>query len=412
MKIGFLGNAYAPRTIGGAEKVMQYLAEACVALGHQVFVVTLGPQDHDLPDEVNGIRVHRLMTENVYWPFAPEHERTPWKKVQFHLRDQFNPKASAAVEKVMRAEMPDVVATHNLFGFSLAVWPMLRKLGIPVVHTLHDYGLMCIKTSRFRNDRVCAGSCLECRTTSALKRHLSHGVDAVIGVSRHVLQRHVDAGFFAGVDRSVIYPGIPRHEHHPAGFAERARKPGQPFRVGVIGRIEPPKGTEVLLKALSERPDLPLSVTIAGRADPDYLADLKRRYPDPRVTYPGFVDPTAFHAAQDVLVMPSIWEEALGTVIIEAWEHGVPVIGSRIGGIAELIEDGVTGLLFPPGDAGALAQAIEKTMDGETAPAFRDACLAARSRYMPDRAARELCDVLEQTLVRRRSSRFEQCIAP
>jgi glycosyltransferase involved in cell wall biosynthesis len=140
--------------------------------------------------------------------------------------------------------------------------------------------------------------------------------------------------------------------------ALRLAHPG-PLRIGQVGAlVDHHKGQRVLFDALRLAPslaDCPVLLIGAGEDE----AALRREAADlPQVVFTGFVDNVADHlAALDLFVFPSR-EEGLGSVLIDAMAQGLPIVASRVGGIPELIEDGQTGLLVPPGDAPALAAAL------------------------------------------------------
>jgi glycosyltransferase involved in cell wall biosynthesis len=104
---------------------------------------------------------------------------------------------------------------------------------------------------------------------------------------------------------------------------------------------------------------------------------------DPRVRFLGYVTGDAKHAllaSADYLIIPSLWYENAPVAVIEASAYGLGVIASRIGGLPELVHEGRTGVLFPPGDASALAAVMRGLLHGDMAlPA-----LAAESRALAD----------------------------
>ena len=145
--------------------------------------------------------------------------------------------------------------------------------------------------------------------------------------------------------------------------------------VGLVGRITPGKGHHVLLEAVSllARRGREVQVVFVGAPEPNnardevYLRRLKASASDfglePRVQWAGYqADPDPYYATFDVLVIPSTVREGLGLVALEAMQWGVPVVGSGLGGILEIVHDGVNGLLFPGGDSAALAAILERVL--------------------------------------------------
>ena len=123
---------------------------------------------------------------------------------------------------------------------------------------------------------------------------------------------------------------------------------GQPLRIGFVGRLAPTKGLESLIDALLGLGRRDWTLAIAGRGEQHYEAALKRRYESAQVRFLGFVDPGELYAGIDVLAVPSLWEEPLATVILEAYSYGVPVLAARRGGLPELVEHEKTGLVYEP----------------------------------------------------------------
>jgi glycosyltransferase involved in cell wall biosynthesis len=154
----------------------------------------------------------------------------------------------------------------------------------------------------------------------------------------------------------------------------KRRIPGHalPLRIGYLGQIAPHKGVDVLIQALRCLPGAPLRLRIYGdlQANVRYADELKRMsHDDPRITFEGAYRHEHVYdllAALDVIVVPSIWYENSPFVIQEAQAAHVPTIGSRLGGIPELIIDGQDGLLFEPGDPRDLAKQLRRVLDEPT----------------------------------------------
>jgi teichuronic acid biosynthesis glycosyltransferase TuaC len=134
--------------------------------------------------------------------------------------------------------------------------------------------------------------------------------------------------------------------------------------VGFVGALYPHKGPHVLLDAF-RLIEVSCELALLGPIEPNYLKPLKKKSelcPN-KVFFLGFhQDVDAFMEKIDLLVVPSIAQESFGMVILEAMKHSKPVICSDFGGMKEVVEDGVTGLVVPAGDEQALAQAITKLL--------------------------------------------------
>jgi glycosyltransferase involved in cell wall biosynthesis len=179
-----------------------------------------------------------------------------------------------------------------------------------------------------------------------------------------------------------------------------------PFTFGYLGKLTPEKGIELLLDMFGARKDGGWELLVAGEGDESYCQELHRRYATLEernaIRFLGWTDPLEFFPQIDVLVVPSLWQEPLPRVILEAYAYGVPVIGSRRGGILELIEDGVTGFLFNPSNPQTLATLIDRLLqDRALSGQLGQSALRRAQEYIPARIASEYQEayraVLEST---------------
>ena len=289
----------------------------------------------------------------------------------------------ARVGAILDIEKPDVVQTGNLLGFSVSAWRAARRRGIPVVQMLHDYYLACPNSSMFRNGRNCATQCGDCRAFCTPRRALSNIPVAVTSLSQRTLERIEAAGSFSRVQHKFIAHGANNERADPAARVDRS--PGETLTVGYLGRIESTKGIEVLLDAAAGMASGSVRVLLAGKGDQAYTEALKARYPHADIVFLGFTKPADLFAQIDLLVVPSLWEEPLGRVIYEAYEHGVPSAVSRAGGMPEIIEEGRTGFVFDPGDAVALRDLLAREQArGWAGARFFAACRSKSREFSMD----------------------------
>ncbi|HEX5659963.1 MAG TPA: glycosyltransferase family 4 protein [Polyangiales bacterium] len=388
-KLLFVSNMYAPHVIGGAELCVQTLAEQLTREGHQVTIATLSRTSEPSVHEVNGIPVHRLPIANVYVPFSGQYgalRRSAW-----HALDVYNPVMGERIGALVDQLKPDWVATHNVAGFSTAAWHAVKRRGVPLAQVLHDYWAVCPQTRMNKDGHNCETPCTVCTVFSAPKKPASRWPDVAIGVSRFALERHLKHGYFPNARTGVVYNGAP---YRPP--TER-RQPGKPITLGFIGRIERPKGIEVLLEALSRIPGERFRLRVAGKAvDPAYLDELKQRFPMPQVEYLGFVPAAELYESIDLLVVPSLWHETLCVVVYEALGFGVPVLASRVGGIPEILDGQGCGWLFEPGNAQDLEANLRRLLDGWADPqGVWERAIARRAFFTPERQAADFLAVLD-----------------
>lgn len=367
MKICLVSNLYPPVVQGGAEIYVGRVARA-LAEEHQVIVVTTEPGLHIGPRRTvtsQGVVVYRLAPLNV-----AHLTRLPQQflaQAAFRAIDLYHPQVAAVMGDLIQRERPDVIHVHNWVGLSLAA--MLSSVPnsaphIPVAMTLHDYSLSCIYADLRHPDGHGCGPRLPCRVLSALNRHLTRRVGLAISPSAFTLERHHARGFFQHADRRVLPNGIgPLLNQRPCtteGGQAAGLKPT--FDILYMGRVQGYKGPDVLIRAFRRLADDSLRLHIAG-AGPALDISRSLAAGDPRIRFYGFIEGAErirLLSTADCVVLPSLWPENAPVTIQEAFQSGPVVIASRIGGIPEMVSDGVNGLLVEPGDESGIAAAIER----------------------------------------------------
>jgi glycosyltransferase involved in cell wall biosynthesis len=384
MRILHLNVLYPPNLRGGAERFVATLAQEQAKRGHDVGVVTL-THAPEPPQKENGVSVFRIGHGNLFWFEEWEKHSAPIRYANKFLAN-WNPITLRRVREVVESFRPDVMNSHCMVAFAVDSWKAAAERNIPIVHALHEFNLVCRNTNAFRNGRMCESVCLACRINQP-KRWLSRNVSAVVGVSRDVLQRHLDFGFFNHIPperRSVIWsmPPIP--------IRDRPSRPADaPFTIGFIGRIIPEKGLETLLEAVARLPPQGWRLLIAGKIFPPLDPDaLKARVVGLPVDWLGVVPAADFYPRIDISVVPPIWADPGPLVVHEAFANAVPVVGADIGGITDLVEQDVTGWRYPAGDASALSAILaERIRAGRSALPRQSAFARFQSETAPQRVA-------------------------
>lgn len=263
-----------------------------------------------------------------------------------------------------------VVHVHNFFPLlSPSVVDGARDAGAAVIQTLHNYRAICANGLLMRDGRVCQ-SCVARIGWPALRHRCYRG--SVVGSAAVVaMQQAIRRGniwdrpgtrLIALTDfarAKLIAGGLPaaRLVVKPNFVAPVAAAPPV-TRDGVlfVGRLSPEKGVDILLDAARALPHRHFTV-VGGGDDARWHAMAPGN-----VTFTGAVSGDVAREAMAraaLLVMPSVWYEGFPLTLIEAFARATPVVASRIGSLAELIDDGVTGRLVSPGDPLALATTIE-----------------------------------------------------
>ena len=355
LNILYTNTSYHPHVGGGAEVMLRAMAEGMAARGHRVSALVSA--DADARDNVNGIEVHRLKQRNVYWSF-PKEARPTWKRMLWHGIDSNNLFMARPIREVMQQVKPDVVVSNNLSGLSVAVWQQAQRLGIPVVHVMHDYYLICPSVTMYKNGRICEQACGTCQIFRRPHAALSDKVSAVLSVSQSILNTHLAAGIFKNTPiKRVIYNARDLPEPPPRAPLTSQQRP---VVFGFIGALTEVKGIQPLIEAFAlAAQEVPgITLLVAGTGEPGYEAQLQALAPPSVVKFLGKADAMAFFQQIDVCIAPSQWNDPLPGVVYESISQGVPVIGARRGGIPEMVQDGVNGVLFDPDTPGALKAAI------------------------------------------------------
>jgi glycosyltransferase involved in cell wall biosynthesis len=424
MHVVQLTDFYRP-VIGGLELHVETLSRELISLGHSVTVVTFQVGDQPTEETTEGVRVIRIrgwstrLTAFHADTMRPFHPTIP------------DPGAMAALRQVVQRERPDVVHSHSWLEYSY--FPQYRaRRGPAHVVTLHDYGLACPKkTLQYSGRRAATGAgdlpaqpapnasqpcsgprlakCLGCApaqygllkgtavTTGLRASRVLHGrADRYIAVSADVAKssRAVLPG---GSQVVIIPPMVPNSLPALAGKTPRPQflpaEDGYLMFVGVLGRH---KGVDVLLEArrrMRNQPPLVLIGTSHG--------DL------PHVDGPGVVVVRDVDVAQvmaswtraAVAVVPSVWNEPMPRVAMEAMLAGRAIVASDVGGLREIVAHGATGYRVPPGDPGALAAALDDLLDDpQKRQRFGEAARVHARRFEAAVVAPQIVTVFEDTI--------------
>lgn len=369
MRILICCNIYPPHFIGGAELVAHYQGKHLVAAGHQVQVFTgdtqVGALRHALRTErYDGLIVHRVhLTGEDY----------PSDFVNFS-----HPLVESHFSNTLSSFQPDVVHCHNIIGLSVTILQIAHEFGAKVVLTLHDHWAFCYKNTIMKQVGVACtdyARCEECmpfiedgcnrkipmRMRQDYMKCAMGAVDAFISPSQYLADTYIQAGFPPS-KMQILWNGIDVDK-----FAEIERIPkADKLRFSFFGYFGRHKGIHTLLEALTllkNKGNVQINLVGDGDQRTAYEHQLRENGCIDLVRFWGKIDNkdvAQAYAQTDVLVLPSIWRENQPVSITEAMACGIPVIGSNMGGIPELVEDGVTGLIFEAGNSVDLAQKMDR----------------------------------------------------
>lgn len=378
MRIHLICAAFPPFGKGGGPVSSELIARGLAACGHEVEVLTVSEQPYE--DGTGQYRVRSLGSPNVYaniWRQNPT-----WKKLVWHLLENFNPLAFVRVRRRIKQFRPDLVMTVSIENVNVATWVAAKSVGLPVVHVIHSYFVLCWRGAMYHGRRNCEGYCLSCRTTSLGKRLAARCVDAIVGESSFVNAVHLRHSVFTKAVQYVVPSPIDRVD--PAAAAVVPRRKSR-LTVGYIGNISPGKGILTLARAASrlcrDHGDN-IQFRVAGTGDEDFLAEVKAQFPARITEFVGWTSASGFYRSVDVVVVPSIFREAFGRASVEPLAYGVPVVVARSGGLPENVEQGVSGLVFTADDDEELARLLAGlARDEGRLQALSAGALARAGRY-------------------------------
>lgn len=382
MKILLAHNSY--RLPGGEDQVFQAEAALLESRGHDVIRYTLHNSD---VDERHPLRLAR---------------RTVW-----------NSDSYAAVRALIRRHAPAVMHVHNTLPLlSPSVYHAARAEGVPVVHTLHNYRLLCPNALFFRNGHVCE-ECLGRLPLPGVRHACYRGSRAASAVVAGTLAVHRALGTWTDcIDVYIALTEFSRKKHIEGGLpADRIivkpnfidPDPGVGRRAGgyalYVGRLAPEKGVDTLLDAWRQL-DGTMPLCIAGDGPlADRVAIAARDVAG--VTWLGQrsrSEVTALLRDAALLIAPSVcYEGAVPLAVLEALAAGLPVLMSDIGGADSVVQAGRTGYLFRPGSAESLARtvAIALANPAQLDAMAKNARAAFEAGYTPDQSYRKLLSAYE-----------------
>lgn len=297
-------------------------------------------------------------------------------KIRALLSSLYNPFSRRRFKKILSKTLPDIVHIHNLYPFvSPSILPIAKARNIPVVMTVHNFRLDCPNGLYYSKGAICE-RCHGGKEYWGLLRNCEGNIAKSFGYAlrnwfARVTRAYLDnvtiyacltefqktkiqlAGF--PEERLVIIPNMVRQSVEP--YVEQEQHEGGNDRyIGFVGRISREKGIPELLESARECLDLPFCA--AGGYDS--MPGLKDMVPT-NFRLLGHCDSaeleTAYRNSQ-FIVLPSVWYEGFPTVLMEAMLREKAIICSRIGGLPEIVDDGVNGLLFEAGNSKDLTAKI------------------------------------------------------
>ena len=403
MQITYFTHQYFPRSVGGTEVYTHGLAVRAQRAGHSVRVIS----------HVESPSLDR----NDFKATTTEHEGVPVTEIHYNLsraghpaRAEYdNPHIVELLKPELERLKPDIVHAVHAMKLSGAALNLCYEMQLPVVLTLADYWFICARHTLIRwNEELCDGprhdlDCLRCvhelhgfagrameKLPAPLLRAAARIATTTLGKNqprsvrdlqaireresylRDTVQRADRVIALSDFQKEIFvrngYPAEKIHVlHHgleTAGLKPAKSHASEPIEIVFIGSLVYHKGAHVVIEALARRADLKMRLRLYGdiRGTNPYHDSLKRlAATDNRVEFMGTFPPgelgRVFESA-DALAMPVLWYENEPLVVKAARYIGLPILASNIGTLAQSINNGINGVLLPPGDIDAWANAF------------------------------------------------------
>ena len=400
MKILLVHNRYSSAAPGGEDVVVDAERRLLETAGHPVIV-------------------YERSLDELEQASPLDLARTTWEM-------QGSRRTRRELDALIARERPDLAHVHNVFPLiSPSAYEACAAARLPVVQTVHNYRLSCAAATHYRAGEVCE-SCSGAAAWPAIRHGcfrrsrlasvpvawmqrslhrsqiLQRSVTRFLALTEFARDRLIKLGFLAGqVVVRENFIALPTREHiAPELPVTQATYAGAPYAV-FAGRLSEEKGILTLLDAWQGMTGLPLVVLGDGR-----LRERCQRFVAERGITVEFLgnrpraEALRIVGAASMQIVPSRWFEGMPLVILEAWALGVPVIASRLGGMAEMIGDDVRGLGFAPGDAVQLRQRINQLRQSPELATKLSAAGQARyqARHTPQRGLESLLEQYRQVL--------------
>ncbi len=389
MKVLVLHNRY--QLAGGEDGVVQAEKSLLEANGHKIRVLEVSNKDIT----------------------------NPWDKVTAGISAIYSHSAKQQVNQEIEHFRPDVVHVHNFFPLlSPSVYDACKENGLPVVQTLHNYRLVCPKAMPFREGKICEDCIGElipwqgvvhgCYRNSRLQSS---------AVTTMITWHRLRGTWRERVDAYIVFTQFQKEKLIPAGLPSEKIyiKPNFVFAPDsltqnekrgnyllFVGRLSEEKGVSVLIDAYIENDlGVPLKIVGDGPLRQTLQQKVKNTSADKAIEFLGFQDkPTVLNLMRNAqfLVFPSIWYEGFPLTIAEAFACGLPVLVSKLGGMVEIVEDGVAGCHFEAGNITDLTAKIRwiTTHPEKITAMGKNARQTYEAKYTPQANYQQLMKIYQQ----------------
>lgn len=349
-----ISSLYPPFIMGGAEISVRRTVEKLLERGHEVVVITTSPDNELHIEKKDKLKIYRINPLNLY-AFYSFKNKSNFQRLIWHIFDLWNPTSYKLVKNILNEEKPDVVHVHNFKGLSSSIFRAINSLKLPTLFTIHDCSLICPRSDLLKGN---GEKCVEPNKLCILygkfqKFSIENNVNCVNAPSQFIINKIKSYGFFKNVKNIKTPLGIEITN-------KKSKKNYEIIDILYVGSLSLHKGVYILINAFKKLKHENIRLHIIGEGtDTELLKNIADT--DKRIIFHGYMDGeelSNFYKKGNITIVPSICYDNSPMVIYESLMHGTPVIGSRIGGIPELIKEGYNGFLFEPGNIDELEKIL------------------------------------------------------
>lgn len=325
MKILLVNSYYYPNIVGGAEISVQILSEYLASESNEVYVLCV---DKNVGKEIiNNVNVIRMPVININL------KTKIGGMISRYLINHFNIFIYKKYKNIIKEMAPNIIHTNNLYGISPLIWKIANKLNIPIVHTARDYSLFQRNWGLTKISKV-----------------YTKMVKGFIAPSEFTLKYYTERGFFKKcILRKVVHNSIVYDECEYLEISKRKiKQKSKKIKFAFLGRYEENKGVLWLIETFQKIGNIDYELYLFGGGSLekkiiDMITNLDNIFEE------GFLQSEELYRRLkeiDVIIVPSLWDEPFGRVILDAYCNMIPVIVTNRGGMPELVENERTGKII------------------------------------------------------------------
>ncbi len=361
MKILIVNTFYYPNMQGGAEQSVKLLAENLVKRGHEVGIFCIDSKESKPSiEKYNGVKVfrHDSGNFNLYGFSYDKKGLSKAEKIKQKLICYYNKKTLKCFDEFLDKFKPDVIHTNSTYGMSTLIWKTAHSKNIPVVHTIRDTAIISPFTYGHKDNKAVV------KMHRTYVKYTSQFVSGVTSPSNYTLSTSlINNNFKNAVVKKCIFNSVQIDNDRLSEIIEiKKQRNSDFFKFFFAGRLVEIKGIVHLIESFNQLDMENTELHICGGgALLDYVK--KESEKNSRIIVHGKLDNEQLGKVYDecdVAVVPSMWPEPFGRVVIEANMHALPVIVSDCGGMPEIISNTKAGTVYKNGNNSELARVMKE----------------------------------------------------